>query len=436
MKAGESVRQVRLVVLDPGHFHAALVQANMYEQVSPDVYVYGPAGPDIEDYKASIRRFNQRPQNPTSWQLHIYTGDDFLTKAFAEKRGDVVVLAGNNSKKVDYITAAVESGHHVLADKPMCINPAEFQKLEQAFGNARKKGLLIFDIMTERFEITSLLQKELVNNLSLAGPVQRGTAQNPSIIKKSVHHFLKQVAGKTVQRPGWYFDTNQQGEGIIDVTTHLADMAMWMCFPDQAVNYRDIEIIKGHRRPTMIDLAKFEKVTGLNQWPDFLKTQLDKNGVLPCYANGRIDYRLKGIHTQIEVLWQYQAAAGTGDTHYSLVRTENTDIVIRQGAQQNFKPQLYIEPNENTDKQKFQHELRLAIDALKDKYHGISLSQTETAWQILIPDDLRISHEAHFQQVTRTYLRYLAAGKLPDYEVTNMLTKYYTTTSGLKAALS
>jgi len=34
--------QVRLMVLDPGHFHAALVQKTMYEEVCPDVYVYAP----------------------------------------------------------------------------------------------------------------------------------------------------------------------------------------------------------------------------------------------------------------------------------------------------------------------------------------------------------------------------------------------------------
>ena len=36
--------EVKIMTLDPGHFHAALVQKNMYEQVSPEVYVYAPKG--------------------------------------------------------------------------------------------------------------------------------------------------------------------------------------------------------------------------------------------------------------------------------------------------------------------------------------------------------------------------------------------------------
>src|SRR5690349_1894240 len=38
---------VRFMTLDPGHFHAALVQKDMYPNVSPRVDVYAPLGPDL-----------------------------------------------------------------------------------------------------------------------------------------------------------------------------------------------------------------------------------------------------------------------------------------------------------------------------------------------------------------------------------------------------
>ncbi|MDP4206090.1 MAG: putative oxidoreductase C-terminal domain-containing protein, partial [Bacteroidota bacterium] len=44
-------------------------------------------------------------------------------------------------------------------------------------------------------------------------------------------------------------------------------------------------------------------------------------------------------------------------------------------------------------------------------------------------------HEAHFAQVTEKFLGYLKDGKLPRWEVPNMIAKYYTTTSALKMAL-
>ena len=41
---------VRLVQLNPGHFHAGLVQKTMYEGIDPGVHVYAPAGPELEDF--------------------------------------------------------------------------------------------------------------------------------------------------------------------------------------------------------------------------------------------------------------------------------------------------------------------------------------------------------------------------------------------------
>ena len=46
----ENNYQVKLMTVDPGHFHAALVQKTMYPQVSPDVHVYAPEGPDVTQH--------------------------------------------------------------------------------------------------------------------------------------------------------------------------------------------------------------------------------------------------------------------------------------------------------------------------------------------------------------------------------------------------
>ena len=42
--------EVKIMSLDPGHFHAGLILKNMYEQVSPVVHTYAPDGPDILDH--------------------------------------------------------------------------------------------------------------------------------------------------------------------------------------------------------------------------------------------------------------------------------------------------------------------------------------------------------------------------------------------------
>ena len=77
--------QVRLITVDPGHFHAALVQKIMYDQVSPDVHVYAPDGHDCRQHLDRIKSYNTSPVNPTSWNEIVYTGPDFFEKMLSEK---------------------------------------------------------------------------------------------------------------------------------------------------------------------------------------------------------------------------------------------------------------------------------------------------------------------------------------------------------------
>jgi len=427
--------EVKLMTLDPGHFHAALVQKTTYEQVSPTVHVYAPKGPDVKDHLKRIEGFNTRAEKPTSWEQKVYTGDDFLEKMLIEKPGNVVVISGNNKKKAEYIKACVEAGLNVLADKPMCIDATGYKLLQEAFVLAEKKGVLLYDIMTERSEITTVLQKELVHNKELFGELQNGTVDDPAVVKESVHHFFKYVSGNPIKRPGWYFDTTQQGEGIVDVTTHLVDLVMWECFPGEAIGYqKDIEIKKARRRPTMITRQQYKKVTRLDEFPDFLKEKLNDNGVLGCYANGEIIFTVKGIHSKAAVKWNFQAPEDAGDTHYSIVKGSKANVIIRQGKEQNYRTELYVEATAGTSMDEFSKAMGKAIAELQRKYPDVTYSQKGPACHVMIPDKYRIGHEAHFREVTKRYLKYLAEGKLPKWEVSNMKAKYNITTEALELA--
>jgi len=57
---------------------------------------------------------------------------------------------------------------------------------------------------------------------------------------------------------------------------------------------------------------------------------------------------------------------------------------------------------------------------------GIDVKKCASGWEIVVPDEYKVGHEAHFSQVTEKYLSYLADGKMLEWEVPNMLTKYST----------
>ena len=79
-------RSVQLVTLDPGHFHAALVQKSMYPDVDSIVYVYAPYGNDLKLHLERISGYNTSTKNPTHWKEEVYSGNDFLEKMLAEIR--------------------------------------------------------------------------------------------------------------------------------------------------------------------------------------------------------------------------------------------------------------------------------------------------------------------------------------------------------------
>ncbi len=423
-----------LITLDPGHFHAALVQKNPLPQVNPQVHVYAPAGADLDMHLARIQGYNQRAVNPTQWQEQVYTGQDFFEKMLQEKAGNVVVMAGNNGKKTDYILKSVKAGLNVLADKPMAINAQQFTMLEKAFATATQNKVLLYDIMTERSEITTQLQRAFSMLPMVFGKLQKGTPDNPAVTKESVHHFYKYVSGSVLTRPAWFMDVAQQGEGIVDVTTHLVDLIQWECFPEQIIDYKkDIQLGKVKRWTTDMPLSQFQAITKLKEFPAYLKKDVAQDSILKVYSNGEINYTLKGVHAKASVIWAYKAPEGGGDTHYSIMRGTKANLIIKQGAEQQYKPVLYIEPQKMTDA--YKQAMYQALALVQKQFPGIGIEETAKGWKVTVPEKYNDGHEAHFGIVASRYFDYLKQGKLPVWEVPNMLAKYYTTTQALQKAL-
>lgn len=426
---------MKLAVLDPAHFHAALLQKTMYPKLGNVVHVYAPEGPDLDDYLRKIEAYNARKESPTNWRIRTHTGSDYLEQFIADKAGDIAVIAGNNRRKTQYLSCAIAAGFNVLADKPMAIDRAGFQALANAFAAASERSVLLYDTMTERHEITTMLEKELAATSAVFGKLLQGTSGEPAVVKDSVHHFYKMVSGTPVKRSAWYFDVAEQGEGLVDVATHLVDLVQWECFPDEILDYRtDIRISSARRWPTELSPAQFEKVTQVTRYPDYLRKNAQGDGSLHVYANGEINYVIKGVHAKVSVRWNFEAPAGAGDTHFSVMRGSRSNLVIRQGEAEGHQPVLYIEPAASTDLAAFQTALGGSLEQLQAKYPGVDATRSGRIWQVNVPDSYHVGHEAHFGQVTELFLGYLDRGALPAWEVPNMLAKYYTTTEALAMA--
>lgn len=427
--------ELRLVVLDPGHFHAALVQRTSLDGVSDTVKVFAPEGAGVEQYLANIERFNHRAEEPAQWVEEVYTGADFFERFLAEKQGDIVVLAGNNQKKTHYIVEAIRAGYHVLADKPLAITSEDFALLDEAYRLAEERGVVLYELMTERYDTLNIIEKELLAVESLFGVLTTGSTEKPAIELESVHHFFKEVNSTPLIRPVWYYDVRQQGEGIADVTTHLIDLVQWQCFPDAAIRYpEEVSVTAATHWPTRIAFEDFVRSTNECCYPDYLAPYV-KNGVLEVNANGEIDFVVRGVHASMRVIWNYQAPAGSGDTFTSVKRGTKAELHTVQDASTGFKKELYLVKAEGVAEELFDKEVATAVAALQPKYDFLAAEKCgEGRYLVVIPSEVRTGHEAHFGKVAAAFLDYVRGAEMPASERANTIAKYHVTTKAVELA--
>ena len=404
----------------------------MYPELDPRVSVYAPLGPELLDYLNRISLFNLRPNNPTRWQLDVHTSQHPFDEMLRDKAGNIVVFSGRNRGKIDRMLASIDAGLHVLADKPWIITADEMPKLEQALDRAAKKGLAAYDIMTERYEVTSQVQRALVNLPDVFGKQVTGDSSNPGVYAKSIHHIMKNVAGVPLRRPVWFFDVDDYGEGLADVGTHPADLIQWTLFPNQALDYRkDVSMISGRHEAVRISQKQFTEGTGAPQFPASLGRHI-RDGELDYFCNNYIEYRLRGVHVKLDVLWKWEAAPGTGDVYEAAFQGTRSRVELRQGAAEKYAMEVYVVPAPSARAQVFAA-LDQALVQLQKDWPGIAATRTESEAHIHIPEKFNVGHEEHFAQVARHFFEYVKSpASMPGWERSYMLAKYYVTTKGVE----
>jgi predicted dehydrogenase len=251
---------------------------------------------------------------------------------------------------------------------------------------------------------------------------------------ESVHHLMKTVAGAPNIRPVWFFDTDEQGEGLNDIGTHLVDLVQWTLFPGQVIDHRrDVRVLDAHRWPTMIPRAEFRRVTR-EDFPAALAGKV-KGDRLEYFCNTYVTYTLRGAHVGLNVIWDWEAPAGAGDSHFAYYRGSRAKVEVRQGAAERNVPEVYVVPNQAADQAAVRAAVEKKIASLQDRFPGTAVLDLGRELRLQIPDRLRIGHEDHFAQVTRSFLRYVRdRSALPPWERPNMMAKYYVTTEGTARA--
>ena len=166
---------VRLMTLDPGHFHAALVQKEMYPGVARASTSSRRSVRISSSTSIASPRSTGAREQPTAWELEVHTSPDFFERMLRERPGNVVILSGRNRTE-DRSDRRVGRGRPQRARR-QALDPEvgrSAEGREAVLADADSKRLVAYDIMTERFEITSMLQRALVNDRATFGEIVQG----------------------------------------------------------------------------------------------------------------------------------------------------------------------------------------------------------------------------------------------------------------------
>jgi predicted dehydrogenase len=417
------------VQVDPGHFHSALVLKESLEGVASTIHVYSELDQLLLNHLSLVSGFNQRADNPSNWKLEVHTGPDSLDRLIKEKMGEAVIIAGHNRSKIKTILACLENGFHVLADKPWVIEAVDFPLLEKALKVAQEKNLVVMDIMTERWEVVSMLQRELSNSLEIMGPFLK--TGRPALSLRSSHSLCKKVNGLQLRRPVSFFDIAEQGEGLTDVGIHLVDLSMWLLFPDKGIHKNDIRIKSATRWPTILDLSQFQAATGQEKYPASLDDYVEGD-CLTYFGNNTVDFEIHGLNIHVDTRWDFMAGPDGLDTYSAITRGEKARIELRQNEATNFESEIFVKPVSHSMDQ-LQMLLEAKIKDISQKYEGLGLIRHDEEFQLSIPKKLRTGHESHFGMITRQFLSHLRKeSPIPSWEFANHLSRYFITVEGVK----
>ncbi len=243
----------------------------------PDVEIVAVADEDEKALAAAVR-------NPRLKSARTYTD---YRRLLEREQLDIAAICGPNGGRAARIVAAIERGLHVVAEKPLAIEPEELDRIEQAL---KRRPVRLSMLLPMRFSPPYQALKQVVDSGEI-GEIGQITAQK---------------SYKLGERAAWYRKRETYGGTIPWIGIHMVDLMRWTSGREmvEAVSFQTC-----FARSAFPDLGEMENVTGTlfrldNGGAALLHMDYLRPQTAPTHGDDRL--RLAGSRGIAE----YQAATG------------------------------------------------------------------------------------------------------------------------------
>lgn len=205
----------------------------------------------------------------------------------ADQDVEVVALGGCFGDRGSMAIQALQTGKHVIADKPLCTDLKELAEIEKL---AREKHLVVSCMFTMRYEGNIIAVRNLIRSGAL------GKINNV--------YFGAQHPLMYGRRPGWYFEEGKYGGLINDIAIHGIDLLSYVF---------DLEFDKVESARCWNRFAKEQK--DFKDSGQFMLSMKDNAGVIADVSYAIPD----GVEFALPYYWQFYVwgTEGTISFNYS-----------------------------------------------------------------------------------------------------------------------
>ena len=124
---------------------------------------------------------------------------------------DAAAVSDYFGRRGEIIIRALESGKHVIADKPICTRLSELDRIVQLAAEKRRAIGCLLDL------------RDHGNFITMRRRIRDGAIGTVHTVTFTAQHPL--MLGK---RPGWYFEPGKHGGTINDIGIHAIDLIPWL----------------------------------------------------------------------------------------------------------------------------------------------------------------------------------------------------------------